>query len=70
MTNMKDWVSFLNSFLELSEYPILKEKGKISALKAKLKAEKEYKQYRIKQDKDYISDFDKEVKRITGKKDD
>jgi hypothetical protein len=39
-------------------------------LEAKLKAEQEYEVYRIQQDKDYISDFDKEIKRITGKKDD
>ena len=33
---MADWVAFLHSFLELSNYPILKDKGKVSALKAKL----------------------------------
>ncbi len=61
--NMKDWVKFLNQFLELSEYPILKDKGKISALKAKIKAEAEYKKFRIIQDKQFESDFDKEVKK-------
>lgn len=68
--NMRDWVKFLNDFLKLSDYPILAHKGKVSALKAKLKAESEYKVYRIKQDKDFISDFDKEVKRLVvpGKK--
>ncbi|KPA13982.1 virulence protein [Candidatus Magnetomorum sp. HK-1] len=63
---MTDWVEFLNSFLELSNYPILKDKGKVSALEAKLKAEQEYEVYRVRQDKDYISDFDKEIKRISG----
>jgi hypothetical protein len=38
-------------------------------LKAKLKAEKEYEKYRIIQDENYISDFDREIKRITEKKD-
>jgi len=38
-------------------------------LEARLKAEQEYEGYRIQQDKDYLSDFDKEIKRITGKKD-
>lgn len=66
---MEDWVQFLRNFLELSDYPILEDKGKISALEAKLKAEQEYEVYRIQQDKDYLSDFDKEIKRITGKKD-
>jgi len=36
-------------------------------LEAKLKAEMEYEEYRVIQDKEYISDFDREVKRIEGK---
>jgi len=36
---MADWVKFLHSFLELSNCPILQDKGKVSALEAKLKAE-------------------------------
>ncbi|MCP4109741.1 MAG: virulence RhuM family protein [Desulfobacteraceae bacterium] len=69
LMKMADWIEFLHNFLELSNYPILQDKGKISALEARLKAEQEYDEYRIQQDKDYISDFDKEIKRITGKKD-
>jgi len=30
--NMQEWAKFLDSFLELSNYPILKDKGKISML--------------------------------------
>jgi hypothetical protein len=41
----------------------------VTALEAKLKAEKEYEEYRVIQDKNYISDFDKEIKRITGNND-
>ena len=67
LIKMQDWIEFLHNFLELSDYPILQDKGKISALKAKLKAEQEYEVYRIRQDKDYISDFDREIKRISGK---
>lgn len=69
MTRMEEWVQFLNNFLELSKYPILKDKGRVSMLEAKLKAEKEYEKYRIIQDNNYLSDFDKEIKRIIGKKD-
>ena len=36
-------------------------------LKAKIKAEQEYVKYRVIQDENYISDFDKEIKRIKGK---
>jgi hypothetical protein len=67
-TKMTDWVEFLHRFLELSNYPILKDQGKVSALKAKLKAEGEYEIYRQRQDAEYISDFDREIKRIEGKK--
>ena len=67
LMNTDDWIKFLNNFLELSEYPILKDKGKISKLEAKIKAEEEFEKFRIIQDKNYISDFDKEVKRIQGK---
>ena len=64
---MMDWIAFLHSFLELSNYPILQDKGNVSALEAKLKAEGEYAIYRQQQDIDYISDFDREVRRIEGK---
>ena len=63
--NMKDWDSFLVQFLELTDYPILTDKGKISMLEAKLKAESEYDKFRVIQDKTYISDFDKEIKKMT-----
>ena len=41
-TTMSDWSLFLNQFLELSSYPILTDKGKVSSLEAKLKAEREF----------------------------
>ncbi len=66
--NMKDWVRYLDKFLDLSDYPILKDKGKISALEAKLKAEAEYDRYRVIQDKNYISDFDKEILKLKEKR--
>ena len=69
LMKMTDWIEFLHNFLELSKYPILQDKGKVNALQAKLKAEKEFEEYRVIQDENYISDFDKEIKRIIGKKD-
>lgn len=64
---MADWKTFLENFLRLSNYPILNDKGKVSAVEAKLKAEGEFGKYRILQDKNYESDFDKEIKRLKGK---
>ncbi len=66
LMKMTDWITFLHSFLELSNYPILQDNGKVSALEAKLKAEAEYEVYRQRQDVDYISDFDREIKRLKG----
>ena len=69
LMKMHDWASFLNSFLELSSYPILADKGKVTALEAKLKAEGEYDVYRKRQDAEYVSDFDRvlqETKRLGG----
>ncbi len=65
---MHDWVDFLARFLELSNYPILADKGKVSAEAARLKAEQEYEVYRIKQDRNYQSDFDRVVKIVSEKK--
>ena len=62
--SMHDWSSFLNNFLQLSSYPILNDKGKVTMLEAKLKAEMEFDKYRVIQDKNYESDFDKVVKKI------
>ncbi len=63
---MTDWATFLNAFLELSNYPILQDHGKVTAIEAKLKAAGEYETYRQIQDHEYLSDFDKEIKRIQG----
>jgi hypothetical protein len=63
---MKDWVKKLDAFLQFNDYSVLKNAGSISAEIAKELASKEFKKYRIIQDEDYESDFDKEIKRIRG----
>lgn len=69
VTTMADWAAFLNRYLALADYPVLADKGKISALEAKLKAEAEYEVFRQRQDQDYVSDFDREIKRLEGHND-
>jgi hypothetical protein len=66
LMKMTDWIGFLHNFLELSNYPILTDSGKISAEEARLKAAAEYEVFRKQQDLEYRSDFDEEVKRIRG----
>jgi len=65
---MKDWIEKLNSFLKFSEYEILTNSGKISHEVAEELALSEYENYRIVQDKNYISDFDREVKKLLKRK--
>ena len=56
---MQDWETRLNSFIEMFEYGILKDSGKVSAEIAKLHAETEFEKYRIIQDKLFVSDYDR-----------
>lgn len=64
---MADWVTRLDAFLQFNEYQILKDAGKVSHEVALKLAEKEYDKFRVIQDRNFESDFDKEVKKITDK---
>ncbi|NCC19700.1 cell filamentation protein Fic, partial [Candidatus Saccharibacteria bacterium] len=56
---MQDWETRLNAFIEMFEYGLLKDAGKVTAAIAKLHAESEFEKYRIVQDRQFLSDFDK-----------
>ncbi|MFA6106410.1 MAG: virulence RhuM family protein [Patescibacteria group bacterium] len=64
LMTMRDWISKLDEFLKLSEKKLLANAGIISAKEAEEKAGAEFEKYRKKQDKNYISDFDREVKKL------
>lgn len=68
LMKMKDWVIKLDAFLKFNERDILKNTGKISHEVAEALALKEYEKFRIEQDKNYISDFDREVKKLIESK--
>lgn len=61
--SMAEWVEKLDAFLRFNEYEILDNPGKISHEVAKELAGKEYEKYRVIQDQEFISDFDKETKK-------
>ena len=63
---MKEWVEKLNAFLQFNDYSVLKNAGSISAEIAKQLATEQYEKFRVKQDSEFESDFDKEIKRIKG----
>ena len=56
---MQDWEKRLNSFIEMFDYGILQDAGKVTAEIAKLHAETEFEKYRVIQDRLFMSDFDK-----------
>jgi len=66
--HMKDWVVKLDAFLKFNERDILGGSGKISHEVAEALALKEYEKFKIGQDRNYISDFDREVKKIIESK--
>ena len=55
---MSDWAKRLDLFLMADDREILTNAGKISAEIAKEKAESEFEKFRVKQDKEFLSDFD------------
>jgi hypothetical protein len=56
---MEDWETRLNSFIQLLDYGLLKDAGRVTAEIAKLHAETEFEKYRIVQDQLFQSDFDR-----------
>ena len=56
---MKDWIDKLDGFLQFNEKEILNHKGKVSHEVAVSLALDEYEKYRVIQDREYLSDFDK-----------
>ena len=66
VTSMKEWKNQLDKFLSLNDYDILRDAGTVSAEQAQEKAYEEYDKYRLIQDREYLSDFDKEIKRLKG----
>lgn len=63
---MTDWIAKLDSFLQFNDYSVLKNAGSISSDIAKNLASEQFEKFRIQQDTEYESDFDKEIKRIKG----
>ena len=62
---MIGWAEKLDSFLKFNEYDILKDAGKIKHEIAINLAVKEYEKFRVIQDRNFESDFDMEVKKVS-----
>ncbi|TAF43551.1 MAG: cell filamentation protein Fic [Sphingobacteriales bacterium] len=66
LMNMNDWLDRTNKFLDSNSLEILPNAGNISQEQAVEKAYLEYEQFRIIQDKKYLSDLDKEIKKLSS----
>ena len=68
--HMEDWKNEVENALKVFHYDVLDGKGKISHEMAKERAFQEYEKYKVIQDKNFVSDFDKlliETKKIEDK---
>lgn len=62
ITTMAEWKQQLERFMTMYSYELLDGAGTVSADEAKEKAYGEYDKFRLLQDREYLSDFDKEVR--------
>ena len=63
LMSMQDWVDQTNQFLTNNRRKVLSGKGRVSHETALKKAEEEYEEFRVKQDREYVSEFDREVEK-------
>ena len=63
LMSMQDWLDQTNHFLTSNRRKVLEGKGQVSHADALEKAEKEYAVFRIRQDQEYISEFDRQTEK-------
>ena len=68
LIKMQDCVDAVNKFLQSNRQEVLEHKGKVSHEQAIEKAHKEYDIFRVIQDKEYISEFDRQTKELEANK--
>ncbi len=61
LTTMAEWAAKCDEFLRFNDYPVLEGKGSVKASRAKEVASKAYAKFRVRQDREFTSDFDKFV---------
>lgn len=64
---MKGWIKKLDEYLALMGKGILKNAGSISMKEAQEKADEEFVEYKKSEDRKYVSDFDRAVKKLKEK---
>jgi hypothetical protein len=64
---MQQWVEKLDGFLRFNEYDVLDGFGRVKRENADRKAISEFEKYRVVQDREYESDFDRVVNEVKSK---
>lgn len=68
LMSMTDWTCLLQKYMNLNSRPVLPNTGRISHEQAVEKALTEYDKFRIIQDQEILSDFDRQIEHLFGHK--
>ena len=68
LMTMADWATLLQKYMDLNNRPVLSDAGRVTHEQAVEKALTEYDKFRIIQDREFMSDFDREIERLFGNK--
>ena len=66
LMTMSDWKDLLGRYMELNNRALLPDAGRISHEQAEEKALAEYEKFRVIQDREIMSDFDRQLKMLFG----
>ena len=70
LMTMADWSALLQRYMDLNNRPLLPDAGRVTHEQAVEKAFTEYDKFRVIQDREIMSDFDKQLKLLFGDKKD
>ena len=68
LMTMADWSALLQRYMDLNNRPLLPDAGRVTHEQAVEKALTEYDKFRVIQDREIMSDFDKQLKLLFGDK--
>ena len=66
LMTMEDWSALLQRYMDLNNHPLLPDAGRVTHEQAVEKALTEYDKFRIVQDREIMSDFDRQLKLLFG----
>ena len=61
---MQDWLDYLQKYIQISDHEMLPDAGRVTHQQAEEKALTEYEKFRVIQDREIMSDFDRQLKSL------